>query len=83
MVTKIKTLPRQDKEGALEKEDRETAADSPLAGLSDAAVQLIRSAKHGEDILDLLGIDLLRGQDRVDLVMCDVATLLSVGWVST
>src|SRR5207302_6652367 len=33
-------------------------------------------AEHGEDILDLLGIDLLRGQDRVDLVMCDVATLL-------
>jgi hypothetical protein len=32
--------------------------------------------EHGEDILDLLGIDLLRGQDRVDLVMCDVATLL-------
>jgi RNA polymerase primary sigma factor len=30
------------------KEDRETVADSPLAGLSDAAVQLIRSAeKHG------------------------------------
>ena len=83
MVSKIKTLPQQDKEGALEKEDREIVADSPLAGLSDAAVQLIRSAKHGEDILDLLGIDLLRGQDRVDLVMCDVATLLSVGWVST
>ena len=83
MVSKIKTLPQRDKEGALEKEDRETVADSPLAGLSDAAVQLIRSAKHGEDILDLLGIDLLRGQDRVDLVMCDVATLLSVGWVST
>jgi len=83
MVSKIKTLPQQAKEGALEKEDRETVADSPLAGLSDAAVQLIRSAKHGEDILDLLGIDLLRGQDRVDLVMCDVATLLSVGWVST
>jgi RNA polymerase primary sigma factor len=45
MVSKIKTLPQQDKEGALEKEDRETVADSPLAGLSDAAVQLIRSAK--------------------------------------
>jgi len=45
MVRKIKTLPQQDKEGALEKEDRETVADSPLAGLSDAAVQLIRSAK--------------------------------------
>ena len=42
MVSKIKTLPQQDKEGALEKEDRETVADSPLAGLSDAAVQLIR-----------------------------------------
>ena len=45
MVSKIKTLPQQAKEGALEKEDRETVADSPLAGLSDAAVQLIRSAK--------------------------------------
>src|SRR5437016_3913707 len=45
MVSKIKTLPQQDKEEALEKEDRETAPDSPLAGLSDAAVQLIRSAK--------------------------------------
>ena len=29
-----------------------------------------------EDVLDLLGIDLLRGQDRVDLVMGDVAALL-------
>jgi len=29
-----------------------------------------------EDVLDLLGIDLLRGQDRVDLVMGDAATLL-------
>jgi RNA polymerase primary sigma factor len=45
MVSKIKTLPRQDKEGALEKEDREIVADSPLAGLSDAAAQLIRFAK--------------------------------------
>src|SRR6476646_6288132 len=45
MVSEIKTLPQQDKEEALEKEDRETAPDSPLAGLSDAAVQLIRSAK--------------------------------------
>ena len=39
MVRKIKTLPQQDKEGALEKEDCEIVADSPLAGLSDAAVQ--------------------------------------------
>jgi hypothetical protein len=39
MVSKIKTLPQQAKEGALEKEDRETVADSPLAGLSDAAVR--------------------------------------------
>jgi RNA polymerase primary sigma factor len=45
MVSKIKTLPQQDKEGALEKEDREIVADSPLAGLSDAAAQLIRFAK--------------------------------------
>jgi hypothetical protein len=39
MVSKIKTLPQQDKEGALKKEDRETVADSALAGLSDAAVR--------------------------------------------
>ena len=45
MISKIKTLLQHDKEGALEKEDRETVADSPLAGLSDAVVQLIRSAK--------------------------------------
>jgi RNA polymerase primary sigma factor len=45
MVSKIKTLPQQDKERALEKEDREIVADSPLAGLSDAAAQLIRFAK--------------------------------------
>src|SRR6266508_4872854 len=45
MVRKIKTLRQQDKERALEKEDCEIVADSPLAGLSDAAVQLIRSAK--------------------------------------
>jgi hypothetical protein len=31
MVSKIKTLPQRAKEGALEKEDRETVADSPLA----------------------------------------------------
>src|SRR6266508_432250 len=45
MVRKIKTLRQQDKERALEKEDREIVADSPLAGLSDAAAQLIRFAK--------------------------------------
>jgi ferritin-like metal-binding protein YciE len=39
MVSKIKTLPQQAKEGALEKEDRETVADSPLAGLSDTAFE--------------------------------------------
>ena len=33
-------------------------------------------AEHRENILDLLGIDLLRGQHRVDLVMGDVAALL-------
>src|SRR5262249_53072020 len=33
-------------------------------------------AEHGEHVLDLLGIDLLRGQYRVDLVMGDVAALL-------
>ena len=35
-----------------------------------------RSRHVCEDVLDLLGIDLLRGQDRVDLVMGDVAALL-------
>jgi RNA polymerase primary sigma factor len=45
MVSKIKTLPQQEKEGAPEK-DCETLADSQLAGLSDAAVKkLIRSVK--------------------------------------
>jgi len=34
------------------------------------------SAEHGEDVLDLLGIDLLGGQHRVDLVMGHVAALL-------
>src|SRR6516165_4536528 len=33
-------------------------------------------AENREHILDLLGIDLLRGQHRVDLVMGGVATLL-------
>jgi hypothetical protein len=33
---KIKTLSQQDKDGAPEKEDRETLADSPLLDLSDA-----------------------------------------------
>ena len=32
--------------------------------------------EHREDVLDLLGIDLLRGQNGVDLVMGDVAPLL-------
>jgi hypothetical protein len=41
-----------------------------------ASTLSLHPTEHGEDILDLLGIDLLRGQDRVDLVMCDVATLL-------
>src|SRR5262249_13214707 len=32
--------------------------------------------EHGEHVLDLLGIDLLGGQHRVDLVMGHVAALL-------
>src|SRR3981189_85542 len=44
-----------------------------LLGLDDIHPHL---AEHGENILDLLGIDLLRGHDRVDLVMGDVAPLL-------
>ena len=34
------------------------------------------SDEHREDVLDLLGIDLFRGQDGVDLVVGDVAALL-------
>ena len=44
-----------------------------LLGLDDVHPHL---AEHGEDVLDLLGIDLLRGQNGVDLVMGDVAALL-------
>ena len=44
-----------------------------LLGLDDVDPHL---AEHGDDILDLLGIDLLRGQNRVDLVMGDVAAFL-------
>ena len=43
-----------------------------LLGLDHVDAHL---AEHGEDVLDLLGIDLLGGQDRVDLVMGDVAAL--------
>src|SRR5256885_9762377 len=39
-----------------------------LLGLDDVDAHL---AEHGEKILDLLGIDRLRGQHRVDLVMGD------------
>jgi hypothetical protein len=35
-------------------------------------------AEHSEDILDLLGIDLLGAQHRIDLVGSDVAALLGV-----
>ena len=35
-------------------------------------------AEHGEHLLDLLGIDLLGGQYRVDLVVGDVAAFLGV-----
>src|SRR6266487_4672619 len=44
-----------------------------LIGLDDVDAHL---TEHGEHVLDLLGIDLLRGQHRVDLVMGDVAALL-------
>ena len=44
-----------------------------LLGLDHVDAHL---AEHGENVLDLLGIDLLGGQDRVDLVMGDVAALL-------
>jgi len=82
MVSKIKTLPQQDKEGALEKEDREIVADSPLAGLSDAAVQLIRSAKKRGYVT----------HDQINSVLpwrrsipsrSRMSSPCSVGWVST
>ena len=44
-----------------------------LLGLDDVDAHL---GEHRENVLDLLGIDLLRGQDGVDLVMGDVAALL-------
>ena len=44
-----------------------------LLGLDHVDAHL---AEHREHILDLLGIDLLRGQHRVDLVVGDVAALL-------
>ena len=44
-----------------------------LFGLHDVDAHL---AEHGEDVLDLLGIHLLRWQHRVDLVMRDVSALL-------
>ena len=44
-----------------------------LLGLDHVHAHL---AEHREHVLDLLGIDLVRGQDRVDLVMGDVAALL-------
>ena len=44
-----------------------------LQGLDDIDAHF---AEHGEDILDLLGIDLLGGQYRVDLVLGDIAPLL-------
>src|SRR5262249_28387522 len=44
-----------------------------LLGLDHVDAHL---AEHGEHVLDLLGIDLLGGQHRVDLVMGDVAALL-------
>ena len=42
-------------------------------GLDDVHAHL---AEHRKDILDLLGIDLLGTQDRIDLIMRDVAALL-------
>src|SRR6516162_4332637 len=44
-----------------------------LLGLDHVDAHL---AEHREHLLNLLGIDLLRGQHRVDLVMGDVAALL-------
>src|SRR5215813_963144 len=44
-----------------------------LLGLDDVDAHL---TEHGEHVLDLLGIDLLGGQHRVDLVMGHVAALL-------
>src|SRR5215813_1910764 len=44
-----------------------------LLGLDHVHAHL---AEHGQHVLDLLGIDLLGGQYRIDLIMGDVATLL-------
>ena len=44
-----------------------------VLGLDDVHAHL---AEHGKDVLDLLGIDLRGGQDRIDLLMGDVAALL-------
>src|SRR5260370_13906557 len=41
--------------------------------LADVDPQL---TEHHQDVLDLLGLDLLRGQQRIDLVVGDVAALL-------
>ena len=81
MVSKIKTLPQQDKEGALEKEDREMVADSPLAGLSDAAVQLIRSAKKRGYVTH----DQINSCPRRRSIpsRSRMSSPCSVGWVST
>src|SRR5262245_41206970 len=44
-----------------------------LLGLDHVHAHL---AEHGQHVLDLLGIDLLGGQYRIDLIMGDVATPL-------
>jgi hypothetical protein len=45
-----------------------------LLGLDHVHAHL---AEHGQHVLDLLGIDLFRGQYRIDLIMRDVAALLA------
>jgi hypothetical protein len=46
---------------------------APVLGVDDVHAHF---AEHGEDVLDLLGVNLLGGKDRIDLVMGNVAALL-------
>src|SRR5260370_1421029 len=59
--------------GGLSPRDTLLAVFARLLGLDDVDAHL---AEHGEHVFDLLGIDLLGGQHRVDLVMGHVAAFL-------
>ncbi len=76
MVSKIKTLPQRDKEGALEKEDREIVADSPLAGLSDAAARSVATSHMTRSTRSCPRRRSIPSRSRM-------SSPCSVGWVST